>query len=140
MIKKSRKCAIYVTRDYCLIHISMQRSIFLPRQALKFWTGSRLKRIIKFPYHDDDASHDKALFQFEITYPANIYLFKVNKRNTRKKCEICPKLTIKTPEQRQRCLYFKLWKYFTSFSKASIVELNRYFCWVWDWNEKSYLF
>ena len=27
--------------------------------------------------------------------PANIYLFKVNHRNTRKKCEICSKLTIK---------------------------------------------
>ena len=33
--------------------------------------------------------------------PANIYLFKVNKRNTRKRCEICSKLTIKTPERRQ---------------------------------------
>ena len=35
--------------------------------------------------------------------PANIYLFKVNNRNTRKKCEICSKLTIKTPERRQWC-------------------------------------
>ena len=35
-------------------------------------------------------------------YPANIYLFKVNNRNTRKRCEICSKLTIKTPEKRQR--------------------------------------
>ena len=30
-------------------------------------------------------------------YPANIYLFKVNNRNNRKRCEICSKLTIKTP-------------------------------------------
>ena len=29
-----------------------------------------------------------------------IYLFKVNDRNTRKRCEICSKLTIKTPERR----------------------------------------
>ena len=29
-----------------------------------------------------------------ISYPANIYLFKVNNRNTRKSCEICSKLTI----------------------------------------------
>ena len=29
--------------------------------------------------------------------PANIYLFKVNNRNTRKKCKICSKLTMKTP-------------------------------------------
>ena len=29
-------------------------------------------------------------------HTANIYLFKVNGRNTRKRCEICSKLTIKT--------------------------------------------
>ena len=32
--------------------------------------------------------------------PANIYFFKVNSRITRKWCEICPKLTIKTLESR----------------------------------------
>ena len=32
--------------------------------------------------------------------PANIYLFNVNNRNTRKRCEIWSKLTIKTPERR----------------------------------------
>ena len=31
--------------------------------------------------------------------PAGIYLLKVNNRNTRTRCEICSKLTIKTPEQ-----------------------------------------
>ena len=36
--------------------------------------------------------------------PANIYLFKVNNRDTIKRFETCSKLTIKTPEQRQqRC-------------------------------------
>ena len=34
--------------------------------------------------------------------PANIYLFKVNNRSTRKRCEICSKFTIKTPERRHR--------------------------------------
>ena len=33
--------------------------------------------------------------------PVNIYLFKVNNKNTRKRCEMCLKFTIKTPEQRQ---------------------------------------
>ena len=28
--------------------------------------------------------------------PADIYMFKVNNRNNRKRCEICSKLTIKT--------------------------------------------
>ena len=32
--------------------------------------------------------------------PAKIYSFKVNSRETRKRCEICSKLTIKTSERR----------------------------------------
>ena len=34
--------------------------------------------------------------------PAGNYMFKVNHRNTRTRCEICSKLTIKTPERRHR--------------------------------------
>ena len=34
------------------------------------------------------------------SHPPDIYLFKVNNRNTRKKSEIWPKLTIKTPKRR----------------------------------------
>ena len=41
--------------------------------------------------------HHKTLV---ITFPAGIYLFKVNNKNTRTRCEICSKLTIKTPERR----------------------------------------
>ena len=33
--------------------------------------------------------------------PAGIYLVKVNNKNPRTRCEICSKLTIKTPERRQ---------------------------------------
>ena len=33
-------------------------------------------------------------------FPAGIYLLKVNNRNTRTSCEVCSKLTIKTPELR----------------------------------------
>ena len=32
-------------------------------------------------------------------FPANIYLFNANSRNTTKKCEICSKLTKKTPKR-----------------------------------------
>ena len=35
-----------------------------------------------------------------IINPTNIYLFKLNNRNTRKRCEICSKLTIKTTARR----------------------------------------
>ena len=34
--------------------------------------------------------------------PAGIYLLKVNNRNTRTRCEICSKLTIKTQERHRR--------------------------------------
>ena len=39
---------------------------------------------------------------FSVLYslPTNIYMFKVNNRNTSKRCKICSKLTIKTPERR----------------------------------------
>ena len=37
---------------------------------------------------------------FDGLSPINIYLFKVNNRNTRTRCETCSKLTIKTPERR----------------------------------------
>ena len=41
------------------------------------------------------------IFLSDSAYPAGIYLFKVNNRNTRTRCEICSKLTINTPELRQ---------------------------------------
>ena len=34
--------------------------------------------------------------------PAYIYLFKVNNRNSKKRCEISSKLTIKTPKRHQK--------------------------------------
>ena len=34
-------------------------------------------------------------------YPVNMYLLQVNNRDARRKCEICSKLNIKTPERRQ---------------------------------------
>ena len=36
--------------------------------------------------------------------PANIYLYKVNNRSSRKRCETCSTLAIKTLERRQRTL------------------------------------
>ena len=46
-------------------------------------------------------SHLSHLLSKEIN-PTDIYLFKFNNGNTRKRCEICSKLTIKTPKRRQR--------------------------------------
>ena len=40
-----------------------------------------------------------------IQSPVGIYLLKVNNRNTRTRCEICSKLTTKTPERHHCCIY-----------------------------------
>ena len=45
------------------------------------------------------AKHIDEIHDADYCYiPAGIYLLKVKYRNTRTRCEICPKLTIKTPE------------------------------------------
>ena len=38
---------------------------------------------------------------FSYSNPAGNYLSKVNNKNTTARCEVCSKLTIKTPERRQ---------------------------------------
>ena len=48
------------------------------------------------------------LYSSSKVFSANFYLFKVNNRNTRKRCEICSKLTIKTPERRSSVLLLAL--------------------------------
>ena len=43
---------------------------------------------------------ERFYYSARFIYPAVNYMFKVNNRNTRTVCEICSKLTIKTPEWR----------------------------------------
>ena len=61
-------------------------------------------------------------------YQADIYLLKVNNRNTRTRCEICSKLTIKIPERRQ-CrrsgIFILNFTYFTPCSSVSIVKFEQ---------------
>ena len=46
-------------------------------------------------------SNQIIILELSYHYPADIYLLKVNNRNSRTRCEICSKLTIKIPERRQ---------------------------------------
>ena len=52
-----------------------------------------------------------------IPFPFGIYMFKVNKRNTRTRCEICSKVIIKTPERRQ-------WRQCSSVSIVNFEQVN----------------
>ena len=47
--------------------------------------------------------------------PANVYLSKVNNKNTRKRCEICSKLTIKTSDLRRSGAFVVNFKYISHF-------------------------
>ena len=76
------------------------------------WDGTFCKTILanlsildacKSPGHDSEIIlFSLSLLTRKVYSPANIYPFKVNNKNTTKKCQICSKLTIKIPDQRQR--------------------------------------
>ena len=49
-------------------------------------------------YHDSQKDQNQIFYRMS---PAGIHLLIVNNSNTRTRCEICSKLTIRTPERRQ---------------------------------------
>ena len=56
------------------------------------------------------------------------YMFKVNNRSTRRKCEICSKLTIKIPERRhcrRSGIFIVNFEHFTPSSTVSIVNFEQ---------------
>ena len=58
---------------------------------------------------------------FEMDFiPAGIYLFKLNNENNRTKCEICSKLTIKTP---QRCHWCRSVAFISNCEQISHIVL-----------------
>ena len=67
-----------------------------------------------------------------VMFPAGNYMFKLNNRNTRTRCEICSKLTIKAPERRhcRRSGVFINFEHMTPYSSVSIVDFeNVIACW-----------
>ena len=71
--------------------------------------------------------------------PAGNYMFKVNNRNTRARCEICSKLAIKIPERRLASfwyLYCYLLTYFTPCSSVYIVNFEQVNA-GWEWNSNN---
>ena len=59
------------------------------------------------------------------SYLTNIYLFKVNYRNTDKKCEQCSKLTIKTPERLSTVLFGNFGHISLHFFSVSAVNFKQ---------------
>ena len=69
---------------------------------------------------EQDRSSKNSPSLVKTNFAVDIYLFKVNKRNARKRFEISSKLTIQTTES-----------LFTSFSSVSIVDFEQInYCWT----------
>ena len=62
-----------------------------------------------------------------VRYPAGIYLFKVNNRNIRTRCEICSKLTIKTPGRRH---WLRSGVFIVNFDHISHL-VYCFYCYLW---------
>ena len=65
------------------------------------WTWSRNLRKHKNYWIFLANAWRSGLASVPVSSPTRIYLLKVNKRNSRTRCKICSKLTIKTPERCQ---------------------------------------
>ena len=74
------------------------------------WNG-KFSEMVWLKYRNTEIEKKISVLRFWhcfIKSPANICLFKLSNRNSRKKCEIYSKFTIKTPERRQwrrLCVY-----------------------------------
>ena len=68
-------------------NICISKKSFLAKDMTNV-NSNRLQSLFEVTDKDTQASF----------YPANIYLFKINNRDTRKRCDKCSKLTIKTPD------------------------------------------
>ena len=59
------------------------------------------RSLVLRPWNENNVNFCQNTCSMSTANPNNIYLFKVNNRNTIKRYKICSKLTIKTPERRQ---------------------------------------
>ena len=69
----------------------------IPTLAQEYVENRQVIMIIELTYSRSKCTAKMVVFPI-LSYPAGIYLFKVNNENTRTMCKICSKLTIKTLE------------------------------------------
>ena len=73
-----------------------------PNELVKETVGKCIKEI-RFKSKEERESYGFARGMSRRAVPAGNYMFKFNNRNTRTRCEICSKLTIKTQERLLQC-------------------------------------
>ena len=106
---------------------SAQRELFVT--ACVFEIMHMLQKCFNYSYRGNTSLHQENHWTFQLLWSLPIYLFKVDSRSTRMRCEIRSKLTIKTPERHQltllRCIYCKILYTFHSLSSFCIVDLEQ---------------
>ena len=84
---------------------------------------------VKICSHAILPTHFLSAYFRTLVAPAGIYLFKVDNRNTRTRCEVCSKLTIKTPERphwRPSGVFIVNFEHiYTSCSSVSVVNFEK---------------
>ena len=92
---KTEKRSIHAVPTWLLCHSTKPTEMWILT-----WTRIFLKALSNFlQMWFDIKIYSVFHLILKISLSANIYLFKVNNRNTRKMCKICSKLTIKTLQQ-----------------------------------------
>ena len=92
-----------------MCHIKIWKSIAaiknksIEKKEKGFAYLKQCQKLRKLYDHDSNDNDNNGNYDTNKWYPANIYLFKVNNRDSRKRFGICSKLTIKVPEQRNWC-------------------------------------
>ena len=150
MVANSAKASVAVLRDYSIriventhvtyvILLSIFRLIFRVNTNIKYISAvpksradqtsilsvSRVKTVDKINIIKTKCQKIYGKWLVRSSNPAGNYMFKVNNRNTRTRCEICSKLTIKIPERRQwrwrwRCYNWEWWLYWCNCFEVCI--------------------
>ena len=91
-----------VVTDFELIELIGNRFLMCLR-VMYFSDGKLVSKTDAIHLNKDPGSFSSHSWLRDKIYPADLYLLKVSNRNTRTRCEICSKLTIKTLEWSQWC-------------------------------------
>ena len=131
-------CSVLIwDRQICIFTFSFLRSNFLGTKRLKLLKNKNKLRTFSFKnlltkewleHHQNHLFWCNWMFCWGIQlYPAKIYLFNVNNRNTRKRCEICSELI---KETREWCHWHHSGVFIVDFEQI-IIFFYCFYCWFW---------
>ena len=69
---------------------------------------------------------EKQVIIYGILSPGGNYMYKISIKNTRTKCGVCSKLTIKTPERRKWRFYIMWQRHVEFFSQSPFWNINHF--------------